>query len=436
MGAQSPASYSLGASASVGDALDEVSAADFLCKSFQLSYYSFGLTAHLYLITRNANMKLTSFKLLQGIDEAEETFLHGHIQFRDYERGERLIQEGEQSDDLVFILDGSVDLVKGDGRHEIVVAEQAEGAVLGEMSFLDSSPRSVSVVAKNVVKAAILPRSVFVEEEPQSQRLLHLIERNIALVSTQRLRETTDEFGQSLKREVDLLKQQVDFGTLFIVMVLLFGLNGVIVDFIQARFSDYYYYESDQYSFLYERPISWVGFLIFMVPALYLVRAIDFPILSVVDVRINFRRTMIESTTVSLIIVVVAALLTLGITPVEGVPQVNENFTWEWAVVVFTPDYLLHCYVQELVARGIMQNAIQRFLQDERGHKTILACSLAFAVMHVHLGVEVALASGIGGVVFGYLYLHQKNLLGVTLIHWVIGMIVVRYLPVLAMLQD
>ncbi len=265
---------------------------------------------------------------------------------------------------------------------------------------------------------------------------MHHIERNIALINTQRLRDTTDDFVQSLRREVDLLKQQVDFGTLFIVMVLLFGLNGVVVDFIQSTFADYYYYESQQYSFLYERPISWAGFLIFMAPAVYLVRAIDFPMLSVLDVRINFRRTMIESLVLAALILIPTYLVTTGVVPVEGVPQINEKLTWEWGVVVFTPDYLLHSYVQELVARGIMQNAIQRFLRDDRGNKTILACSLAFAVMHVHLGLEMALASGLGGVVFGYLYLHQKNLLGVTLVHWVIGMIAIRYLPVLAMLQE
>jgi hypothetical protein len=35
-------------------------------------------------------------------------------------------------------------------------------------------------------------------------------------------------------------------------------------------------------------------------------------------------------------------------------------------IVVISPDYLLHAYIQELAARGDMQNTMQRFLRDEQ----------------------------------------------------------------------
>ena len=115
--------------------------------------------------------------------------------------------------------------------------------------------------------------------------------------------------------------------------------------------------------------------------------------------------------------------------------QVNDQFDLKWFLIVFTPDYFLHSYTQELVARGIMQNAIQKFLRDEKGHRTVIICSLAFAVMHIHLGIVFALTTGFAGVVFGYIYLRHKNLLGVTIVHWVIGALVMRYMTVLEVLQ-
>lgn len=372
--------------------------------------------------------------LFRGLTEAEGKFLATHIDDEDIAPGEVFIREGERNADLYFIRSGRAILTKGEADEKVTIGEVGPESVLGELSFLDNSPRSLSVEAIEPLQVSRLRRSALAGDDPIAERVLHQIERNIALLSTERLRRTSDDFVQSMRREVDLLKEQVNFGTMFIIMVILFGLNGFVLNIIQTHFSDYYYFTSPNYTFLYARLIDWGGFIFIAAPVLYLVKVINFPIREVLSVRTNLRQTLLESLALSGLIVLAVVPASLGLINVPFVTQVNENFDLKWFMIVFTPDYLLHSYIQEVVARGIMQNAIQKFLRDEKGHRTIIICSLAFAVMHMHLGIAFAATTGLAGVVFGYIYLRHRNLIGVTLVHWVIGALVMRYMTVLEVL--
>lgn len=61
--------------------------------------------------------------------------------------GEELIHAGESDATLFAVEDGHLDIVvPRDGRH-VVVATVGPGDVLGEVSFIDDSPRSVTVRA-------------------------------------------------------------------------------------------------------------------------------------------------------------------------------------------------------------------------------------------------------------------------------------------------
>ena len=83
-----------------------------------------------------------------------------------------------------------------------------------------------------------------------------------------------------------------------------------------------------------------------------------------------------------------------------------------------------------------MQNSIQKFLRDEKGVRTVLVCSFAFAIMHAHLGWQMAMATGAASLVFGFLYLRHQSLLGVTVVHYALGGVVMRYLWLLKVLQE
>ncbi len=59
--------------------------------------------------------------------------------------GELLIEEGAPGDALFVLLDGQLQVTKRSGSHDVKVDVRVPGAVIGEMSLLDNSPRSASV---------------------------------------------------------------------------------------------------------------------------------------------------------------------------------------------------------------------------------------------------------------------------------------------------
>jgi len=368
---------------------------------------------------------LKRLQLTMGFSAEELTFIEEHALTRRFKQGEFVIREGDQNSDLYIVRLGAVELLREtEGADEpLVIGVIGEGETIGELSFLDDSPRSASVRTTENTEFVIIPKSIFNEKSALAKDVLAKLDHNIALLDSKRLRITSHEFVQSLQKQIELLEDQVKFGTLFVCMIILFGLNGIVLDVIQNYFGEYYYIGSEQFNLGAERLIAWIGFIVFSAPVVLLIKKIGFPIGEVLNVRRDLRRTAIESLLIAGGFIVIALVLTAGPIVLRGVPRATSAPGLGTIVVILTPDYIFHSYVQELVARGIMQNAIQKFLRDERGTKTVLVLSIAFGVMHAHLGLKMVLGSAVASVGFGYFYLRNRNLVGVTIIHYAIGVI-------------
>ena len=63
--------------------------------------------------------------------------------------GETLFEEGQKNDEaLYFITDGAINIIKGQGAGAKVLAVLSKGNFFGDMSFLDSQPRSATAIAR------------------------------------------------------------------------------------------------------------------------------------------------------------------------------------------------------------------------------------------------------------------------------------------------
>ena len=84
--------------------------------------------------------------------------------------------------------------------------------------------------------------------------------------------------------------------------------------------------------------------------------------------------------------------------------------------------YVPHSYLQEFIARGVSQTLLVRFLDDKRGFRSATIIALIFADIHVYISwLATAVGAFLFGVLFGLIYLRQKNLIGVTLVHLAVG---------------
>ncbi len=100
---------------------------------------------------------------------------------RSYAAGEALVRRGETGDALFLIVDGAVKIVSENAQGEELVLNQCgPGETIGEMSLLDQSPRSASVVALAPTRALELSRTAFTETLNQRPELSLLLIRSIS----------------------------------------------------------------------------------------------------------------------------------------------------------------------------------------------------------------------------------------------------------------
>lgn len=75
---------------------------------------------------------------------------------RKFKAGEVIIREGEDNRDLYILSDGVLEVSVRSENKKIVVGEIASPDILGEISFLNGSPRTATVSAKTDVEMFIL----------------------------------------------------------------------------------------------------------------------------------------------------------------------------------------------------------------------------------------------------------------------------------------
>jgi CRP-like cAMP-binding protein len=77
-------------------------------------------------------------------------------QSKKYKAGEVIINEGEENRDLYILSEGVLEVSVQDESQKIVVSEIASPEILGEISFLNGTPRTATVSAKTDVEIFIL----------------------------------------------------------------------------------------------------------------------------------------------------------------------------------------------------------------------------------------------------------------------------------------
>lgn len=154
-------------------------------------------------------------QLLQAIPNVEE-FLR-YCEVRDYPNRSTILREGEASDQLYLILDGSVSVMVEDDQeegHKMVVSYLNLGDFFGEMGLFadEEEARSAEVTTREASKVAIISYERFMKIKAQFPDILFAIATQMAT----RLRKTTfklknlafvDVSGRIAHTLMDLSKQ-------------------------------------------------------------------------------------------------------------------------------------------------------------------------------------------------------------------------------------
>ncbi len=145
--------------------------------------------------------QVTGTGLFFGLDQdAIEKFTHDlqRIQIR---KGEQIISEHTEGQNLFYICKGKVEINKGLNNIETPFAQLSTleiGDCFGEMSIINDAPRSATVIALEDVELMLIPKEVFLNITFTHPIVMY----NLIGMISGRLRNTNDKF-------IDLMNQMI-----------------------------------------------------------------------------------------------------------------------------------------------------------------------------------------------------------------------------------
>ncbi len=148
---------------------------------------------------------LGKITLFQNADQMVLSHLADKLLFKNYATGEAIIKKGDVGNTMYLIFDGVAKV--HDGEHQ--VAKLLEGDFFGELSLLDSEPRSMSVSATNDMLIGSMSRSDFfdvLQEFPE-------MTKDIIAALNKRLRNQNEVLISEFKTREEQLKELVKIRT-------------------------------------------------------------------------------------------------------------------------------------------------------------------------------------------------------------------------------
>jgi len=336
---------------------------------------------------------LLKYPIAERLGEAELKELSNVITLETYKEGDVLIEQGTSTNDLLFLEDGIVDVVMRDDQKEFVINQVTGPDIIGEMAFITNRKRSNSVVAKSDVTMLKLSRDDL--NTNNSELFTYKFMALLSQITAERL-ESRDQ------KVRDELLLRTRFGKIVILLIVILGLVSLIVAF-NKTWQQYIPYAL----------ISVIGYVIAGVIISQVIKATEHP-LSHFGVNLkNWKRSLFEGIAIGLLLLVTFNVFW-------------QKQLWGQLGIVASLDgarYLFSCIMQEFMVRGVLQTCMQEFYQDSKGYLSIFIASFITIMYHIHLGMLTTAMSFVMSVFLGFIYLRHKNLIGVTIIHYCIGII-------------
>jgi len=138
---------------------------------------------------KDAQTLLRNVELFNHLTDEQVTELAGQSREVQFRKNAILMTEGDTGESMYVISSGLVKVfVSDDDGKELVLYEQGEGAVIGDIALLDDEPRSASVATLDNTTAVMINKSDFLRTIQSSPEMALGIIRSL----TQRLRQATE----------------------------------------------------------------------------------------------------------------------------------------------------------------------------------------------------------------------------------------------------
>lgn len=144
---------------------------------------------------------VTKAGLVRGMADAEINDLIQIAEEREYSPGTAIIKEDSKTRDLYIVLRGRATVtlsIPSFQQKEEIVYIMHDGQIFGELSLVDGSPRSASVIAQDSVKTCRFDYEILNALLESKPKIGYLLMRNIAVIIAARIRNTNMLWRNSL----------------------------------------------------------------------------------------------------------------------------------------------------------------------------------------------------------------------------------------------
>ena len=136
---------------------------------------------------------------LRGLSSEDWAWLAQNAKERQFGDGEAIVRQGDRVAALYILSAGAVRVEHpGEDGETVVLARLGRGAMLGEMSFVDTAPANVNVICEGAVAALAIDARVLAQMINGNLEFGFRFYRSVAHTLSQRLRATT-----ALKQQPD-----------------------------------------------------------------------------------------------------------------------------------------------------------------------------------------------------------------------------------------
>lgn len=364
---------------------------------------------------------LRSQPLTASFTENELEAMASIAELRRYEDGDVLVREGVSSHSLFFLFHGTVDVCKGAERlpdpedslpDEYSIVHLEKGAVIGEMELVDGRPASATVRAAGDCEVLVVTHERLDLASQQVPALRMKLLAAVAGAVVQRLRQTSEYHVSSLHAQLRETRLRQQFASFFVVTMILFGIASTVQKLINPGLPP-----------LWQMLYSWGFLLLSFAPICWFVWRLR---LRPESWGLTFRngpRSSVEALVLGSLLAALAALLRGLLKPADA-PFIAWGSLATYPKAEFLAFFLAygpHSFLQELIGRGVIQGSLERFLPDAKAAVPILLTSALFAMFHLYVSVAFGALTFVVSVLFGWLYRRHGTLVGVTVLHYVIG---------------
>lgn len=364
---------------------------------------------------RQARAFFAEAALTEDLDAEEMDVVATAAERIEYTDGEVVLEEGETGPALYFIETGTVEVLKSDEEqeHRFAIATLEDGDFFGEMSFVDDEPASATIRAQDDVRVWRLRKKQLHDAGAAGRTVYYHLVSNVTHTISERLRATNTSLTQSLREKLDAEKMRNRFGHFFITVIMIFGLLSVGTALLSGQMSP-----------VEEVAGSWAYVLTFLAPVVYYYN--QHHEVSLAEFGLTLDRWPIQVAEG----VTCAAVLTFIMIPLKTQFYAGDSL-FSFAQMQNYPPllfwgffalYLPHSFIQEFVARGLIQGSLHRFMAENADWVPVVVAAFLFGIGHVHYSYGFAGLTFATSLLFGWLYLRHRSLLGVTLMHYLSGL--------------